>query len=183
MAGQRLTDKTEMVLTPGTGDLLMIVDVNDTTGSAAGTSKKIDNKFIVQTDKITITNGEFLALHTDGRTLISSPGAGFAIMPMIVYIEQVEGGTPNEASMGIKIGHKNKDASYYWSSARFWPDDPTNNGYAYLFQGNDPSSKGISETESIADKGLYLYASTGSPTGGSTNTMIAWVTYRIIDIS
>ena len=44
MAGQRLTDKSALVTTPGTGDLLMIVDVNDTTGSAAGTSKKIDNK-------------------------------------------------------------------------------------------------------------------------------------------
>tara|TARA_R100001530_G_scaffold101544_1_gene70610 strand:- start:261 stop:812 length:552 start_codon:yes stop_codon:yes gene_type:complete len=183
MAGQRLTDKSALVTTPGTGDLFMVVDVNDTTGSAAGTSKKIDNKFIVQTDKITISNAEFLALNSDGRTLISSPGAGFAIMPMIVYIEQVEGGTPNEASIGLTCGHKNKDASYYWSSARFWPDDPSNNGYAYILQGNDNSSKGIMEAEGIADKGLYLYARSAAPDGGSTNTMIAWVTYRIIDIS
>ena len=71
MAGQRLTDKTALTTTPGTGDLLMIVDVNDTTGSADGTSKKIDNKFFIQTDKITISNAEFLALNSDGRTLIS----------------------------------------------------------------------------------------------------------------
>ena len=183
MAGQRLTDKSAMVLTPGTGDLFYVIDVNDTTGSAAGTSKKIDNKFIVQTDKKTIDNTAFLALNSSGFELVASPGAGFAIMPMIVYIEQIIGGTPNEASMGIKIGHKNGDSSYYWSSARFWPDSPTNTGYAYLFQGNDPSSKGISEAESVSDKGLYLYASSSAPTGGATNTMIAWVTYRIIDIS
>ena len=183
MAGQRLTDKTALTTTPGTGDLLMIVDVNDTTGSADGTSKKIDNKFFIQTDKITISNAEFLALNSDGRTLISSPGAGFAIIPLVVYIEQVEGASPNQAGLGLTCGHYNKNTSYYWSSARFWPDDPTYNGYAYILQGNDPSAKGISETESIADKGLYLYARSAAPTGGSTNTMTVWVTYRIIDIS
>lgn len=183
MAGQRLTDKTEMVLTPGTGDLLMIVDVNDSTGSAEGTSKKIDNKFFLQTDKISINNTEFKALNSDGKLLVSSPGAGFGIIPMVVYIEQVEGGTPNEAGIGLTCGHKNKDASYYWSSARFWPDDPNNNGYAYILQGNDPSSKGIMEAEGIADKGLYLYARSAAPDATSTNTMTVWVTYRIIDIS
>ena len=52
MAGQRLTDKTALAEQTGSGDLFMVVDVNDTTGSAAGTSKKIDSKFVIQTDKI-----------------------------------------------------------------------------------------------------------------------------------
>jgi hypothetical protein len=43
MAGQRLTDKTALEQQTGSGDLFMVVDVNDTTGSAAGTSKKIDS--------------------------------------------------------------------------------------------------------------------------------------------
>tara|TARA_R110000751_G_scaffold88503_1_gene174809 strand:- start:956 stop:2311 length:1356 start_codon:yes stop_codon:yes gene_type:complete len=41
MAIERLTDKTELAVTAATDDLLMIVDISDTTGSAAGTSKKI----------------------------------------------------------------------------------------------------------------------------------------------
>ena len=183
MAGQRLTDKTALQVTPASDDLLMIVDVNDTTGSAVGTSKKIKNQFFIQTDKVTIDNTAFKALNSDGFTLVSSPGAGFAIIPMVVYIEQVEGGTPNEAGIGLTCGHFNKNSSYYWSSARFWPDDPTYNGYAYILQGNDPSAKGISETESIADKGLYLFARSAAPDATSTNTMTVWVTYRIIDIS
>ena len=41
MAIQRLTDKTALTTTPASDDLLMIVDVSDTTGSPEGTSKKI----------------------------------------------------------------------------------------------------------------------------------------------
>ena len=45
MAGQRLTDKSALENHTGSGDLYMVVDVSDTTGSAAGTSKKLDSKF------------------------------------------------------------------------------------------------------------------------------------------
>ena len=59
MAGQRLTDKTALEQQAGSGDLLMVVDVNDTTGSSAGTSKKFDTKFLLQTDKISLSNELF----------------------------------------------------------------------------------------------------------------------------
>ena len=52
MAGQKLTDKTALTEQTGSGDLFMVVDVSDTTGSSAGTSKKFDSKFLLQTDKI-----------------------------------------------------------------------------------------------------------------------------------
>ena len=47
MAGQRLTDKSAITDNLATDDKLMVIDTSDTTGSAAGTSKKIDNKFII----------------------------------------------------------------------------------------------------------------------------------------
>ena len=40
MAGQRLTDKTALTEQVGSGDLFMVVDVSDNTGSTAGTIKK-----------------------------------------------------------------------------------------------------------------------------------------------
>jgi hypothetical protein len=183
MAGQRLTDKTEMVLTPGTGDLLMIVDVNDSTGSAEGTSKKIDNKFLMQTDKITITNAEFKALNSDGRILVSSPGAGFGIIPIDVYIEQTPGASGNNTAMGTTIGHFNKDASYYWSSSRFWPKTSTYDGNVKFFTGDEAASRGQAAVSSIADRGLYIYAKDAAPDATSTNSWVVYVTYRIIDIS
>ena len=56
----------------GSGDLFMVVDVNDTTGSAAGTSKKIDAKFIMQTDKFSLSNAEIQALNTSPKTFVSA---------------------------------------------------------------------------------------------------------------
>ena len=50
MANQRLTDKSALANNTGTGDLFMVVDVSDTTGSSAGTSKKVDSQYIIQTD-------------------------------------------------------------------------------------------------------------------------------------
>ena len=58
MANVRLTDKTALEEQTGSGDLYMIVDVNDTTGSADGTSKKLDSKFVIQTDKFSLSNAE-----------------------------------------------------------------------------------------------------------------------------
>ena len=58
MSGQRLTDKTALEQQAGSGDLLMVVDVNDTTGSPEGTSKKMDFKYVIQTDKFSLTNAE-----------------------------------------------------------------------------------------------------------------------------
>ena len=72
MAGQRLTDKTALAEQTGSGDLFMVVDVNDTTGSAAGTSKKIDSKFVIQTDKISVSNAEYQDLDSNPKTLVGA---------------------------------------------------------------------------------------------------------------
>lgn len=181
MAGQRLTDKSALVTTPGTGDLLMIVDVNDTTGSADGTSKKVDNKFFLQTDKISVTNAEFLALNTTARTLVSAPGAGFGIIPISAYVNMTPGASANTATTGMTIGHVALDTNYYWTKSRFWPNG-TYDGKSALFP-QDISGKGAYASGSVANLGLYLYAASGAPTGGSTNTMDVYITYRIIDIS
>tara|TARA_R100000781_G_scaffold15153_1_gene12519 strand:+ start:394 stop:945 length:552 start_codon:yes stop_codon:yes gene_type:complete len=183
MAGQRLTDKTAMTTTPGTGDLLMVVDVNDTTGSAAGTSKKIDNKFFLQTDKISITNAEFLAMYSDGRTVVSSPGAGFAIIPINVYCEYTEGSSANTNTVELTFGHTNKSTQYYWDTNRYWMDSPSYNGSTQSYSGGAPSTRGLTQTGTIEDKGLYAYFKGSAPTGGATGTLVLYVTYRIIDIT
>ena len=66
MAGQRLTDKTALADNLASDDLLMCVDVSDTTGSAEGTSLKIQNKFVIQTDKVSISSAEFQAMDSTG---------------------------------------------------------------------------------------------------------------------
>ena len=81
MANQRLTDKTALEQQTGSGDLYLIVDVSDTTGSAAGTSKKLDSKFVIQTDKISLNNAEVKALDTAEKPLVSAL-TGYMITPI-----------------------------------------------------------------------------------------------------
>ena len=183
MAGQRLTDKSALTTTPGTGDTLMIVDVSDTTGSSAGTSKKIDNKFLLQTDRIAIDNTEFLALATTGKTLVSAPGAGFAIIPMSVYAQYTEGGTPNTNSVYSTVGHVDQDNDFYWDTTRFFMDSPTYDGGAFIYGGGSPANEGIvADDGTIENKGLFYYFQL-APTGSSTGTLVLYVTYRLIDVS
>ena len=54
MANQKLTSKTALEEQAGTNDILMIVDSSDTSSSAQGTSKKMDFKYLMQTDKISV---------------------------------------------------------------------------------------------------------------------------------
>ena len=180
---KRVTDLTALTVTPAADDVLVIVDKNDTSSGADGTSKKIDNKFFIQTDKVTIDNTAFKALHTDGFELVASPGTGFAIIPISVYIEQTPGGTPNDSAMGTTVGHINKDANYYWSSTRFWPKDTTYDGNVKFFTGDEAASKGQCAANTVEDLGFNIYAKDGSPDGTSTNSWVVYVTYRIIDIS
>ena len=83
MAGQRVTDLTALAEQTGSGDLFNLVDVNDTTGSAQGTSKSIDSKFVIQTDKFSLSNAEVIALDTSPKTLI---GALSGYMPTIYNV-------------------------------------------------------------------------------------------------
>ena len=89
MAGQRLTDKTALNNHTGSGDLYMIVDVSDQTGSTEGTSKKLDSKFVIQTDTVDMAASDFHTLATTPVTLVAVPGSGFATIPIscIVYVE------------------------------------------------------------------------------------------------
>ena len=60
----KLTDLVSTLTNPASDDLLHIVDVSDSTGSAQGTSKKIDSKYIIQTDKLSLTNTEVKNIDT-----------------------------------------------------------------------------------------------------------------------
>ena len=82
MASQKLTDKTALAEPTAKDDLYMIVDKSDTTGSSAGTSKKIDAKFVIQTDIVTGN----LDLASNPLTLVAQPGAGYMVQPITITV-------------------------------------------------------------------------------------------------
>lgn len=64
MADLKTTQLTTLAATPATNDLLMIVDVSDTTMAASGTNKKIVASYFVNTDgnDAKVTGGGTVAL-------------------------------------------------------------------------------------------------------------------------
>ena len=180
MAGQRLTDKSALTEQLSNGDLLMVVDVSDTTGSAAGTSKKIETKYIMQTDKVSINNAEFLALATTGKTIVAAQGSGYVIIPVSVYAEYTEGGTPNTNTLYPTVGFVDGSSTFYWDQQRYWLDSPTYTSGANIFSGGSSSSKGLIAGGSTLDNvALYFYLAV-APTGGATGTLDLYVTYNVV---
>tara|TARA_R100001443_G_scaffold54694_1_gene66119 strand:+ start:350 stop:877 length:528 start_codon:yes stop_codon:yes gene_type:complete len=116
MANQRLTDKTELAEQAGSGDLLMVVDVNDTTGSSAGTSKKMDFKYLMQTDKISVTNAE-IDLKSNPKTLIGAL-SGYMITVFNVTILCTYAASTESSNGNLTLTYDTSDPTNYWNEYR-----------------------------------------------------------------
>tara|TARA_A100001201_G_scaffold356_3_gene897 strand:- start:258 stop:803 length:546 start_codon:yes stop_codon:yes gene_type:complete len=181
MAGQRLTDKTAITQT-GTGDLFMVVDVSDTSSSAEGTSKKIETEYIIQTDKITISNAEFTSMDATGgagtfRVLLSAPSSGFILIPLnITVIATASNGDTSNAN--IYFGWDSSQTTNYWeTNVRFMRNVTTSR--TYCFTGNQASTG--AETSSIENKQFVAYSSGNF--NSTDMTADVYITYKKMKIS
>tara|TARA_R100000655_G_scaffold25878_2_gene53420 strand:- start:8612 stop:9145 length:534 start_codon:yes stop_codon:yes gene_type:complete len=171
MAGQRLTDKTALTQQAGSGDLLMVVDVSDTTGSAEGTSKQMDFKYVIQTDKISVSNAEIQALDSTPKTLVGAL-SGYMITPISATFLVTYAASTDNANKNIYLGYDDSTTTNYWDfSERFMSGQTTDN--AYVFGGNVPSRYPI-RTSSILNTPFIIW-SNGAFNGGFT--MDVYITY------
>ena len=141
MAGQRLTDKTALDEQAGSGDLLMVVDVSDSSGSAEGTSKKQDFKYVIQTDKFSLNNTEVQALNTTPKTLVGAL-SGYMVTPYCVTVIVTYDTTAESSNSNLYFGYNSAQDLLYWDMAsRFNGLVATDN--TWVFSGGTPSSKGV----------------------------------------
>ena len=181
MANQRLTDKSALSNHTGTGDLYMIVDVSDTTGSAAGTSKKLDSKFVIQTDKISVSAAETQALKTVPKTLVSAPGSGYAIIPLNFTIFNTYSSGPETAKITIMFGHTGTtDVSLACASISNYMKSVTTSATYIISNAAMVTGFQMTKTTSIDNIPLYLSGDDGFAGGF---TMDVYVTYQIILLS
>ena len=177
MAGQRLTDKPALEQQTGNGDLFMVVDVNDSTGSASGTSKKIDSKFIIQTDKFSLSTAEFQAMDATGgagtfKDLVSAQGSGFAIVPLSCTIVNTHSSTESSV-INLLIGYDTSQTTYYWNKEdRYMRNIGTNVTY-YLVASNNPGGTTIDNVP------LKMYASANFVGSFSADV---YITYHVIKL-
>tara|TARA_R100001440_G_scaffold72154_1_gene95701 strand:- start:154 stop:699 length:546 start_codon:yes stop_codon:yes gene_type:complete len=177
MAGQKLTDKSAIDHL-GTGDLFMTVDVSDTTGSTAGTSKKMDAKYSLITDKISISNADFLAMRTgsgasDFKTLVAAPGTGFMIIPVNLTMLVTYAAPTQTGLINLFVGYNPTTVSYYAIQARnFMRNITTSSTFIYP---TIPAING-SHSASIENQPLVMYSSNPFSGGFSAD---AYITYKI----
>jgi len=182
MAGQRLTDKSSLTTNPTSDDLLMIVDKSDTTGGSLGTSKKIDNKFIIQTDKTAVSAAEFQAMDATGgggtfKTLISAPGAGYFINVLSAYIVVDYTSGTQVAKTTLYLGYITNTSVYFWSSVKsFMSQETSDNVYSASAQEGRTINGGAS---AIENKGFYVWAGANYVSAFDANI---YVTYQIVTL-
>ena len=177
MAGQRLTDKTALGRNTASDDKLMVVDTSDTTGSSVGTSKKVDAKYIIQTDKVDLSNSEYIALNTTEKVLVAAPGANNMIIPLSVVIIFTQGATANTANSSLYLAFKGI-GSYYWDFYKNWTTSNAN--VSYYFTQAGPTS-GDATLDVTTENQPFIMFTSKNPVG--TGTAKVYVTYQIINIT
>lgn len=162
MAGQRLTDKTALAEQLAKDDLLMLVDVSDTTGSAEGTSKKIEAQYVITTDKVTLTNADVLALDTTPITLVPLK-TGYMITPISVTVLCTYASPTEIARKDLLFGFNELIDTQFWAKVDAAMDTLTADA-TYILQGQDaPRSPSCSGT--IKDLAFKVW-SEGAGFGG-----------------
>ena len=176
MANQKLTDKTALNEQVGSGDLLMVVDVNDTTGSSAGTSKKQDFKYLMQTDKISVSNAEFQDLGTTPKTLIGAL-SGYMINVFRVTILCTHAAPDDSAGASLRFTYDAADAANYWFEyRRFMHTMGTDSSFCFA---PFPSSVGTCKS-SILNKPFQIFSSADFNGGFSADVYVTYAYTKVL---
>ena len=170
MANQKLTDKTALEQQAGSGDLLMVVDVSDTSSSAQGTSKKMDFKYVIQTDKFSLSNAEIQALDSSPKTLVGAL-SGYMVTPISVTMLVTYASSTESSNNSLYFGFDpSQDALNWDTSSRIMGSVTTDKTYIY---GGNQAGQGV-KASSILNTAFSMW-SNGAFNGGWTADV--YVTY------
>ena len=176
MAGQRLTDKTALEQQTGSGDLFMVVDVNDTTGSASGTSKKIDSKYIIQTDKISVSNAEIQDLSSNEKILVGAL-SGYMITPISITMLCTYALAEESSSNNLMFGFDDStDSSYFFQIRDAMNGKDTN--VTYVVTASNPP--GGTCTTSILNKPFIIWSNAAFNGGWSADFYVTYAYTKIL---
>ena len=176
MAGQKLTDKTALDQQAGSGDLLMVVDVNDTTGSAEGTSKKMDFKYLMQTDKISVSNAEVQDLHNNAKTLVGAL-SGYMITPISVTFLCTYAASTESSNKNLYIGYNHSSDTEYWDiSSRFMGNVTTDASFVF---GGRSGGAGTKDT-SIINSPLEIWSNGAFNGGWSADVYVTYAYTKVL---
>lgn len=176
MAGQRLTDKTALEQQTGSGDLFMVVDVNDTTGSAAGTSKKIDSKYIIQTDKFSLNNTEVQDLDSTSKVLVGAL-SGYMVTTFSVTVLCTYAASTESSNNNLLFGFDDSQDLIYWDRATRFMGAKSADA-SYVFSGAQPG--GGVDAGSLINKSFKMWSSGAFNGGWSCDVYVTYCYTKIL---
>ena len=177
MAGQRLTDKTALAEQTGSGDLYMVVDVSDTTGSSAGTSKSIDSKFVIQTDKFSLTNSDVVALHTDPKTLVGAL-SGYFVTVFNVSIFCTYASSTELSSNNLYLGFDSSTDIEYLATHRDFMNAKTTD-LSYVFSAY-PGASGSYKAASTVNRPFEMWSNAAFNGGWSCEVYVTYAYTKVL---
>jgi hypothetical protein len=169
-------------------DLVMIVDVDDTTMSPEGTNKKITKAnlltgvggLLTQVSQ-TVSNAQVLNMKYDNTPIILvTKESGKIIVPVAINIEATYASATDTTTTDLRCGWNagTSGTTYYWDSKRNFMNSVTTD-YALIFSGGVPASSGITGDTSLVYKNLELW-STDDFLGGFS--FVVYTTYYTITV-
>jgi hypothetical protein len=178
MAGQRLTDKTALDQQTGSGDLYMVVDVNDTTGSAEGTSKKIDSKFVIQTDKFSLTNAEVKLLSdSDSPKTLVGALSGYMVTVFNVTVLCTYAASTETSSNDLYFGFDSSSNSEQWKQVRDMMNTKTTD-ITYVLASTPPSGGSCATT--IKNKPFKMWSNAAFNGGWSCDVYVTYCYTKLL---
>jgi len=178
MANYRLTDKSELAEQLAKDDLLMVVDKSDLSGSAEGTSKKIEAQYIITTDKVTLTNADVLALDTTPITLVPIK-TGYMVTPISVTVLCKYASPTETTRKDLLFGFDESSDFFYWAKVDSTMDTLTFNG-TYIIQGRG-EPRTVSYDATILNKPFKVWAEgTGFNGGWSCDIYVTYAYTKIL---
>ena len=175
MANQRLTDKSALANNTGTGDLFMVVDVSDTTGSSAGTSKKVDSQYIIQTDILSVN----LDIATTPKTIVSAAGSGKIIQPLTITFIYTFGSVASTTANYLYVSYDSSSTANYLIRQRDIIRNETASRTYVFGAGAEVTPADGTYAGSIDNRPLVVYSSADL---GGDGTIKCIVTYQIVVI-
>ena len=165
----KLTDLAAVGTTPDSGDFLTVVDVSDTTGGAAGTSKKVTYANLgtggggtVVTTKVSINNASVLDLKYDDTPItLKAAEAGKIIVPVKAVVVATHAGSNESSSDDLRIGYSAADSttSQYWASWRDFMNGVSSGTRSSVAGGQLGGGTSNNMTFSITNKPFQVWCS------------------------
>tara|TARA_R110001583_G_scaffold51316_2_gene160312 strand:+ start:1639 stop:2175 length:537 start_codon:yes stop_codon:yes gene_type:complete len=178
MANQKLTQKSALDEQTGSGDLYMVVDVSDSSSSADGTSKKIDSKFVIQTDKFSLSNAEVLDLNSNEKVLVGAL-SGYMITPISVTILCTYASATENQRKDLLFGFDDSIDTSYWSKVFDCMDGKTTD-MTYIIGGFSQTKEGAWTTSTLNKPFICWSEGTGFTGGWSCDIYVTYCYTKVL---